>query len=88
MDLYEQIKEKYREQIKLIDELKYSQQVESGEITHEIKQQGGLYNEKWGTANYYYHLIDPNKGEIVCSGNKLHIRSYCRLRNIDIDKIK
>lgn len=81
MNIYDKIKEKNLKQNKLIDELKYAEQVERGEITHELKSETGMHE-------HYYHLIDIKKAKIVCSGTKRRINSYCRLRNIKEETIK
>lgn len=81
MGIYDKIKEKNLRQNKLIDELKYAQQVERGEITHELKNETGMHE-------HYYHLIDISKGKIVCSGTSKKIHSYCRIRGIKKEQIK
>jgi hypothetical protein len=85
MNIYDKIKENNLKQNELIDELKYAQQVENGEITHELK----LEDVRSNYDNYHYaHLIDIKQGKIVCSGTRTRIHSYCRLRGINREQIK
>ena len=97
MDKYDQIKERNLKQNKLIDELRYAQDVESGKTTHELKRERGLFKnfrwldskEEWiENEHNYFHLIDIRKQQIVCSGTLKRLRSYCRIRNIKQDQIK
>ena len=90
MDLYEQIKERNLKQNELIDELKYAQQVENGEITHELKKESGRdYDPAMHeTERGYFHLIDIKKAKIIISGHITRLNSYCRIRGIKHEQIK
>ena len=90
MDKYTKIKERNLKQNELIDELKYAEQVERGEITHEIKKERGrsYWEDEHETERGYYHLIDIKQAKIVCSGHAMRIRSYCRIRGIKKEQIK
>ena len=87
MDKYEKIKELNIEQNKLIDNLKYAQQVENNEITHELKkeQKNDYFNNP---ERSYFYLIDIKKAKIVVNGHLPIIRSYCKIRNIKKEQIK
>lgn len=90
MDIFEQIKKRNLKQNELIDELKYAEQVERGEITHELKKESGRdYDpEMHEYERGYFHLIDIKKADIVISGHINKLRSYCRLRGIKHKQIK
>ena len=85
MNLHDKIKEKNLKQNDLIDELKYAQQVERGEITHELKFE---YLKSTCDDYVYGHLIDIKQAKIVFSGSRTKIHSYCRIRGIKKEQIK